>query len=144
MIERLTNTNGIPPEIKYSYFLWIAIAVVGVLFSIGSSLLFADETSPGGTGVTVVAILVALIFGLVYIFLAVRMKEGANWARVVLSVFAGLSVIGTVIAVAGPFSVGLSTSDWIISIATILAGALMWLPKAQTWYKHHRMAAARP
>jgi hypothetical protein len=119
--ERLTNTQGVPQQLVISYWLWVAAAVLGVVVS-----LVAMVSSPvvGGLG-----LIFSLIFAALYIFIAIRLKEGARWARLVLSILGGLSVAAL------PFQLIGGGLGLIGSAATIAAAIMMWMPQAREHFR---------
>ncbi|MDQ0709897.1 hypothetical protein QFZ52_002549 [Arthrobacter woluwensis] len=125
---RLKDVSGVPQQLAYSYWLWVAGAVLGVLLSIiNVFLLTATYGSYAGIaiGASVGGIIWSIIWAAVVIFIAVRLKEGSRWARIVLSILGGLAVIGLIVGL-----VGLSITA-IGSAVTVAAAVLMWLPESQ-------------
>lgn len=97
------------------------------------------------TTVKVTTIVVAVIFLALYLFFAVKMRNGRNWARIVLTVLSALSVVSR-------FSVNSSVtvngheytsnsnaiSGWIAAIAAIVAIVLMYLPASNAYFSSAR------
>ncbi|MGX9899990.1 hypothetical protein ACW0JT_08850 [Arthrobacter sp. SA17] len=120
--ERVTNTQGVPQQLVISYWLWVGAAVLGVV----ASLVAMAGAAGGFAGV---GLIFSLIWAAVYIFIAIRLKEGARWARLVLSILGGLSVLALPLTL---FTGGLSL---IGTAATIAAAVMMWLPQSQQHFK---------
>jgi hypothetical protein len=124
--QRLTDTKGVPQQLVVSYWLWIAAAALGIVFSLVSIF-----TLGGGTmmGAGVAGFIFQLIFAALYVFIAIRLKEGARWARLVLSILGGLAVIGFLanLIFMNPSFVG--------SAVAVAAAIMMWLPQSQEHFK---------
>jgi hypothetical protein len=97
--------GGEPPaSIRTSVALVWAVVAASVLNAV-LSLWFLDalaaaavETEPALTAETARAGVVssavsAVVFGALWVLLAIFLRRGANWARIVLSIFAGIGVI---------------------------------------------------
>jgi len=126
--QRLKDVSGVPQQLVYSYWLWLAGAVLGVLLSIVSIfILTASLGSYAGValGASIGGIVWSVIWAAVVIFIAIRLKEGSRWARIVLSVLGAFAVIGLFVGLAG-----LSISA-IGSAVSVAAAVLMWLPESQ-------------
>lgn len=123
--QRLSNTQGVPQQLVISYWLWIAAAALGVLLSLIN--IFALTNTLGGVmvGAGIATLILSLIFAALYIFIAIRLKEGARWARLVLSILGGLAAIGllTQLAAGNLSSIG--------SAVAVAAAILMWLPQSR-------------
>lgn len=120
--ERVTNTQGVPQPLVISYWLWVAAAVLGVVVSLVTMIGFAGGFAGAG-------LIFSLIFAAAYIFLAIRLKEGSRWARLVLSILGGLSLLSL------PFSLFTGGLSLIGTAATIAAAVMMWLPQSQEHFK---------
>jgi hypothetical protein len=96
---RLGPQPGIPAQLQASYLLWLVAVGAGVF---ETALVVVDATSGAvgsAAGVAVgVAVRLLVFVGLVY--LAARLRQGRNWARVALAVLYG--GIGTLSLVIGP------------------------------------------
>ncbi|WP_461164672.1 hypothetical protein [Arthrobacter sp. R4-81] len=120
--ERVTNTQGVPQQLVISYWLWIGAAVLGVV----ASLVATVGAAGGFAGV---GLIFSLIWAAVYIFIAIRLKEGARWARLVLTILGGLSVLAL------PFTLFTGGLSLIGTAVTIAAAVMMWLPQSQQHFK---------
>lgn len=109
----------VPREVLTAIKLWIASIVVGVVSSILTYTLTDPYTliqrqsqrnragrgstlSQSHTFVTIILVMGAVVAVLgiaVELFFLFKMRAGRNWARIVLTVWAGLSVAGTVLGV---------------------------------------------
>ncbi len=125
---RLKDVSGVPQQLVYSYWLWVAGAALGVLLSIiNVFILTASLGSYAGIaiGASIGGIIWSIIWAAVVIFIAIRLKEGSRWARIVLSILGALAAIGLIVSL-----VGLSITA-IGSAVTVAAAVLMWLPESQ-------------
>ena len=125
---RLKDVSGVPQQLVYSYWLWVAGAALGVLLSIiNVFILTASLGSYAGIaiGASIGGIIWSIIWAAVVIFIAIRLKEGSRWARIVLSILGALAAIGLIVGL-----VGLSITA-IGSAVTVAAAVLMWLPESQ-------------
>ena len=120
--ERVTNTQGVPQQLVISYWLWVGAAVLGVV----GSLVTMVGNAGGFAGV---GLIFSLIWAAVYIFIAIRLKEGARWARLVLSIFGGLALVAL------PFSMFTGVLSLIGTAAAVAAAVMMWLPQSQQHFK---------
>ncbi|MFJ3958377.1 hypothetical protein [Arthrobacter sp. NPDC090010] len=129
--RRLTDVSGVPQQLSYSYWLWLAGAVLGIVFSIISVFMIsASYGSYGGVmaGAAVGGIVWGIIWAAVVAFIAIRLKEGSRWARIVLSILGALAVIGLLVNL---IAFNLSV---ISSAASVAAAVLMWLPESRKFF----------
>ncbi|GAB3278725.1 hypothetical protein GCM10027449_18960 [Sinomonas notoginsengisoli] len=126
---RLTNTDGVQQEVKISYYLWLAASALNVLAGLINLFVL-----PGRYGAFVfVAALIGLAFGVVFsalwLFCAIRAKEGAKWGRIVLTVLGVLSVFSFLGQLGGP------SLSMIPSLLAVVGTVFLWLPKSRTWFR---------
>lgn len=128
--QRLSNTQGVPQQLVISYWLWIAAAVLGVVLSLVN--MFTITNALGGlmVGAGITAFIFSLIIAALYIFIAIRLKEGSRWARLVLSILGGLAILA--------FITQLVTGNlnFIGSAIASAAAILMWLPQSRELFKN--------
>ncbi|MDP5227536.1 MULTISPECIES: hypothetical protein [Arthrobacter] len=126
--KRLLDVTGVPQQLTYSYWLWAGGAVLGIIFSI-LNIFIATAALGAYTGIMAGAAIGSLIWGIIWgaavIFVAIRLKEGSRWARIVLTVLGALAVIA--------FFVELATLNLtaVSSAATVAGAVLMWMPQSQ-------------
>lgn len=127
--QRATNTQGVPQQLVISYWLWVAAAVLGVILSVVSIFTLTGVLGGAMAGAGITTVIVSLIFAALYIFIAVRLKEGSRWARLVLSILGGLAALG--------FLTQLVTGNlnFIGSAVATAAAILMWLPQSRDHFK---------
>ena len=84
-----------PPSLKVSYWIWLIGGLLGLLGGIiglfGSFVLIAFAPPLGL--LVLVLVLVALVLATAQIILAMKMKEGREWARFALTIIAGISLV---------------------------------------------------
>jgi hypothetical protein len=89
-------------------------------------------------GITI-AIVLGVGFAIFFIFLAAKTRAGRNWARVTLTVFLALGILGGLSNLAGnnpSFTRSLGGLDLLIDLAALVA---IWLPPSNAY-----MAARNP
>ena len=84
-------------------------------------------------GSAALGIAFALIVSVLTIVFARKMIQGRNWARIVLTVFAGLQLFG----VFAPFGVGL-----LHLLVLVAAVVLSFLPASNAWFRARKQASA--
>ena len=127
--QRLTDTQGVPQQLVLSYWLWVAAAALGIVFSLVSIFTYSGAFGGMMMGAGVGGFIFQLIFAALYVFIAIRLKEGARWARLVLSILGGLAMIGVL---GNLIFLNLS---FIGSAAAVAAAVMMWLPQSQEHFK---------
>lgn len=127
--QRFRDTTGVPQQLTISYWLWVAAAVLGVLLGIVNIAVIAGQYGGIFVGAAITGLIIGIILAAFYVFCAIRLKEGARWARIVLTVLGALAVIGLF----SQLIVG--NLSFIGSAAAVAAAILMWLPESQ---KHFR------
>lgn len=132
------NSTAMPTELKVSYWIWLIGGLLGLLGGViglfGSFVLLA--VVPGIGVLVLLLVLVALALAAAQIILAMKMKEGREWARFALTIVAGISLLLAVIG-AGAAD-GRSGSGWPGFIISLAATVLMWLPNSQAWFASMR------
>ena len=133
----LFSVTGLPMELKVSYWIWVIGGLLGLLGGVigifGALVLFAFI--PGLAVLVLLLVLFAVALSGAQIVLALKMKEGREWARLALTAIAGASLLLSFISVVFTDGRGGNGLGFLASLA---ATVLMWVPNAQTWF-----AAAR-
>ena len=129
--------TGLPTELKVSYWIWVIGGLLGLLGGViglfGALVLFA--ILPGVAILVLLLVLVAIALAAAQIVLAMKMKEGREWARLALTIVAGVSLLLAVIN--SSFAAG-QDGNWLGFLISLVATVLMWVPNSQNWF-----AAAR-
>lgn len=128
------NVAGMPIELKVSYWIWLIGGLLGLLGGLigvfGTLVLFG--VAPGFAAVLLILVLVSLVLAAAQIVLAMKMKEGKEWARLALS---ALVVVGLLISIIASASLDGQGNNWFGFIIGAVATVLMWLPNSQAWFK---------
>jgi hypothetical protein len=95
--------SGIPKQLQASYLLWL-LAVAAGLFETALVVVDATDGDVGSAAEVAVGVAVRLPVFTGAVYLAARLRQGRNWARVALAVLLG--GIGTLSLVIGPVSPG--------------------------------------
>jgi len=136
------SVTGMPIELKVSYWIWLIGGLLGLLGGVigffGSLVLFSF--APGIAVLVLVLVLVALVLAAAQIVLALRMKEGKEWARLALTIVAGISLVLAIIN--GASMGGQGGGNWFGFVIALVATVLMWLPNSQLWFKSVKGATA--
>lgn len=132
------KTQGLPTELKVSYFIWVISGLLGLLFGLIGffAIIAAFAFIPAVAAVALVLLIISLAVAAAQVVLAMKMKEGKEWARLALTVLAAVSLLLAIfgsINMAGP-SAGLG-GNWFGFLVSAVAVVLMWLPNSQLWFK---------
>ncbi|MGR0159254.1 hypothetical protein [Paenarthrobacter nitroguajacolicus] len=123
--QRLRDTTGVPNTLTTSYWLWIAAAALGVVANLANIFIYRDIFGALAIGTGIFNFVFSLLMAAVYIFIAIRLKEGARWARLVLSILGGFAVLSLLFLL---FTLNLGLLS---SAAAVAAAVMMWLPESQ-------------
>lgn len=127
----LFTVPAMPTELKISYWVWVIGGLLGLLAGViglfGALVLFV--VSPPAGILLLLLVLVALGLAGAQVTLAMKMKEGWEWARFALTIAAGVSLV--LAALSTGIAGGGSWPGFVISLA---ATVLMWLPNSQPWF----------
>lgn len=110
------KTAGLPQMIKVSYIIWLIVGGLSLFFSALGFIFSLILFSPRGAVVS----LISMILAAAVILVAMKLKEGLPWARMVLTAITVLNII--LVFVGGG-------SGWLGIVATIF----MWLPESSAW-----------
>lgn len=134
------DVTGLPTELKVSYWIWVIGGLLGLLGGViglfGALVLFA--ILPGVAILVLLLVLVALALAAAQIVLAMKMKEGREWARLALTIVAGVSLVLAVIN--SSFAAG-QDGNWLGFLISLVATVLMWVPNSQNWFAAARGSA---
>lgn len=145
-MSTVPNSATRPVTVTAAFWLWVVSAVVGV---IGAIVAFATignnpqiqqleqtEAAAVTTGVTIAAVLF-LVFAALRVLFAWFMYKGRNWARIVLTILAALSIIGVLL------SLGTATIlEWVTMLLVLVALVLMWVPQSNAYFAASRRPRA--
>lgn len=115
------NISGLPQLLKISYIIWLVTAGLGIILNVFGSLTGLILIGTGSGMRIFLSSLISLALMVAVVVLAMKLKEGLQWARLALSVV----VIATLILLPlGGSGTGL---------LGIVAAVLMWLPESSAW-----------
>ncbi|MFC8038795.1 hypothetical protein ACFUOZ_05525 [Paenarthrobacter sp. NPDC057355] len=123
--QRFRDTTGVPRTLVTSYWLWVAAAALGVIASFANIFIYRDFFGALAVGTGIFNFVFSLLIAAVYVFIAIRLKEGARWARLVLSILGGFAVLSLLFLL---ITLNLSLLS---SAAAVAAAIMMWLPESQ-------------
>ena len=128
------TVTWLPTELKVSYWIWLIGGLLGLLGGViglfGSFVLLA--VVPGLGFVVLLLVLVALALAAAQVILAMKMKEGREWARFALTIVAGISLLLAILNTSA--AEGRGGGSWPSFIISLVAAALMWMPNSQAWF----------
>ncbi len=108
-----------PREVQTAFTLWIASIIVGLLAGTLSFVL----TNP-----LAASRIIGAVFGVLFlafeVFFVVKMRAGRNWARIVLTVLAGLDVLMTLLGILIQRSVGVTQVLGVLPLVLIVAATM--------------------
>ena len=150
-----------PKEVETAFRLWIASVVIGLIGAIVSFTLIpsiidttiaSTPTTPGlstedlRTAIQiglVVAAVIGLVFVALFLLFTFKMRAGRNWARILLTILGGLSILSSLIGIgglgqmfaAGPLGI-LSAVLSIVQLVVIAAAIVfMFRPAAGPYFQ---------
>ena len=126
------KTQGLPTELQVSYWIWLVGGLLGVLFGLFGLLAgLALAAAVGGLGAIVLVLaLLGIVLAAAQVVLAMRMKEGKQWARLALTVLTGVSLLLSLLALGGD-----GGANFFGFVVAAVATVLMWLPNTQAWFQ---------
>jgi hypothetical protein len=128
------TVTWLPTELKVAYWIWLIGGLLGLLGGViglfGSFVLLA--VAPGLGFVVLLLVLLALALAAAQVILAMKMKEGREWARFALTIVAGISLLLAVLNANA--AEGRGGGSWPSFIISLVATVLMWLPNSQAWF----------
>ncbi len=132
------KTQGLPTELKVSYFIWVISGLLGLLFGLIGffAVIAAFAFAPAIAALALVLLLLALAVAAAQVVLAMKMKEGKEWARLALTIVAAVSLLLAIFGAANGSGSGMGLGgNWFGFLVSAVAVVLMWLPNSQLWFK---------
>jgi uncharacterized membrane protein YhaH (DUF805 family) len=158
-----TTRTGAPRPVNTSYWLYVTSAVIGLVSFVISLILLPsvvsateqrfEGQSTHGVDVHAVALgaaiggavlggLIAVAFFVLTLVFAAKMRNGRNWARIVLLVFAVLHVLGLLGLAAGNTPALSAVVSLVVTIAAVAAAILSFLPESNAWFRSTKQVPA--
>jgi hypothetical protein len=126
--------SWLPIELKVAYWIWLISGLLGLLGGVvglfGAFVLLA--VAPGLGFLVLRLVLVALALSGAQVVLAMKMKEGREWARFALTIVAGISLLLAILNTSA--ADGRGAGSWPGFTISLVAAVLMWLPNSQAWF----------
>ena len=152
-----------PGSVKGAFLVYVIVAVlavVGIALVLTSNVwndAIRDSVTTSGINaqslvntVKIISVAFGVIFLALYLFFAFKMRAGRNWARIVLTVLSGLSILSSFSASG---SVNLNghvyksssaqISGWISVVLSVVAIVLMYLSASNQYFKASKAARSR-
>jgi peptidoglycan/LPS O-acetylase OafA/YrhL len=129
----MANTNSRPTSVTVSFIIWLVVVLANIVQGIisltsGSS---ADVADSVGTAPLVGGAIFAFILAVIELIIVFKMRDGRNWARIVLTVLAILQLIGVGVGAAS----GGNAFGWIGGVAVLVATILMYVGGANGYFR---------
>ncbi len=139
-----------PPSIQNAVKLMYAgaaVSIVGLVIGLATSgglkreirkanpRLSAGQVSHGATLIVVTSVITGLIGAGLWLWMAWANKRGKAWARILASVFFGISTLNAAASFAQPGAAlnrFLTVAVWLVGLGAII---LLWRPDSSTYYK---------
>ena len=131
--------TGIPGSVKtVSVLSFIAggFSLLAGLLAFTASAATTALGSSAVTGLTAFLGVLLLAFGALYIILGIKIRTGANWARITGLVLAGLSVLNGLASLGGSRSGGSGIVG--LALAGLIIYFLAFEPKAKVFFAAHK------
>jgi len=129
-----TTRSGRPTTVTVSFVIWLIVVLANIISGIivlvagGGGAAAADAV---GTGPVVAGAIISFIIAIVELIIVFKMRDGRNWARIVLLVLAILQVLNVGVGAAS----GANAFGWIGGIAVIVATILMFVGGANGYFR---------
>ncbi|WP_189060427.1 hypothetical protein [Longimycelium tulufanense] len=137
-----------PMAVKVSFWIWIASAVIGVVMALVSVTnrdefteqlrrqnpdLAEEQLRSTVNAALALSIVLAVLVAAIYVFFAVKMRAGRNWARITLTVVTLAFLVLQFAATGGIGSLG--------ALVGLVAVVLMFLPSSNEYFQARRQQA---
>ncbi|MBB1197392.1 MULTISPECIES: hypothetical protein [Curtobacterium] len=131
----MASTSSRPTSVTVAFVIWLVVVLANILQGIinltsGSS---ADVADSVGTAPLVGGAIFAFILAVIELIIVFKMRDGRNWARIVLTVLAVLQLIGVGVGAAS----GGNAFGWIGGVAVLIATILMYVGGANGYFRRH-------
>lgn len=129
----MANTTGRPTTVTVSFIIWLIVVLANIIQGIiglvsGGSAAAAQGV---GTGPLVGTAIFAFILAVIELIIVFKMRDGRNWARIVLLVLAILQLIGVGVGAAS----GGNAFGFVGGLAVLVATILMFVGGANGYFR---------
>jgi hypothetical protein len=135
-----------PTSVTWSFVIWLItvllqlIAAILLFILVGTAGTLAVAGSGGSGGLIVGALIatasIGLVFAIVELIIVFKMRDGRNWARIVLTILAALQIISTLVQGGNN-----SFINWIGFATLVIATVLMFVPASNQYFSRRGVVA---
>ena len=124
-----TTTGARPGTVETAFWLYLIAPVIGLILSLLSIGRVTSSAAASNLphGAVIAGVVIGIVINVIYLIAVIVIdtffRRGANWARIVLTVLAALSVFGIL---------GLGAITFVIGLVAII---LSWLPASNAWFR---------
>ena len=128
------TASGRPTTVTVSFIIWLVVVLANILqgiislVSTGSSSATAQSV---GTAPLIGGAIFAFVLAVIEIIIVFKMRDGRNWARIVLLIHAILQLIGVGVGAAS----GGNAFGFIGAVAVLIATILMFVGGANPYFR---------
>lgn len=125
--------SGRPTTVTVSFVIWLIVVLANIIQAVIALVSLGGTTAAQGvsTGSITVGVIVNFLIAIVTVIIVFKMRDGRNWARIVLLVVAIIQVLFGGIGVAS----GANAFGLIGTIAVIVATILMFVGGANGYFR---------
>ncbi|APU12557.1 hypothetical protein UA75_02355 [Actinoalloteichus sp. GBA129-24] len=141
-----------PRTVNIAFILYLVNSALGILGAVilmatMDSLIVAEARAAGldseaesvletFRAAMMITAVIALIFSAVFLLFVFMMRNGRNWARILLTVLSGLALLSTIGSLGDTGSNGLLVGQTMLSIALPIGAIVaMYLPESNRYFK---------
>ncbi|MGN6408225.1 MAG: hypothetical protein ACTHMH_07735 [Curtobacterium sp.] len=128
-----TTRSGRPTTVTVSFVIWLVVVLANIIQGIIGLVSGGGSAAAQGVGTAplIGGAIFAFILAIIELIIVFKMRDGRNWARIVLLVLAILQVIGVGVGAAS----GGNAFGWIGAVAVIVATILMFVGGANGYFR---------
>jgi hypothetical protein len=134
-----------PTSVTWSFIIWLItvllqlIAAIFLFILVGTAGTLAVAGSGSGgliVGALIATAAIGLVFAIVELIIVFKMRDGRNWARIVLTILAVLQIISTLVQGGNN-----SFISWIGFATLVIATVLMFVPASNQYFSRRGVVA---
>ncbi|WP_439693827.1 hypothetical protein ACRQ4B_06255 [Curtobacterium sp. SP.BCo] len=130
----MASSTGRPTTVTVSFVIWLVVVLANIIQGIISLVSGGGSSAAAqsvGTAPLVAGAIFAFILAVIELIIVFKMRDGRNWARIVLTVLAVLQLIGVGVGAAS----GGNAFGWIGAVAVLVATILMYVGGANGYFR---------